>query len=188
MQWREIFKYVEDDIKRTHAAVSSLDHTYVLRLWAIFIINTLGVIGLMLFKENFPLPVFLVIFAVSAVILFDMLWNVCRKNIRDNFPASFDVEAQKYGEPEQCLKCRLIMVGNLRFRGFSCRIYVYKKVLIVRYRKNCLVITNEKQVEIKRFLWEHLCEFKDKEKYVRCFLNEKQAEIIEAWSKDYKTY
>ena len=182
-KWREYTELLKQDIKRSRAIFKDVGQTYALRLWAVFIINTLGIIGFAVLKEDFPLPIFLALLAVTALILFDMLWHICSKNIADNFPADFENEAAKRGEPQYVWKCRLIYVGNLRFRGFSCRIYVYENALLVRYRKKCLVISSGEQIKITRALGGYFCEFKQDKKYVRCFLNGKQAEIIKVLSK-----
>jgi hypothetical protein len=152
-----------------------------LRLLVIFIINVLGITGFVIFKENFPLPVFLVILGISAFILIDILWNICRKNIEENFPNSFDIEVKKYGEPQHCFKCWMAYVGSLRFQGFRCKIHIYENALLIKYKKSCLIVDNKSQINIFPAFFGYYCEFKQEGKYVRCFLNKKQAEIIKAW-------
>ena len=105
MRWNDYKDLVKQDIKRSSVAFKDLGHTYSLRLLVIFIINVLGITGFVIFKENFPLPIFLVILGISIFILIDILWNICRKNIKENFPSSFDTEVKKYGEPQHCFKC-----------------------------------------------------------------------------------
>lgn len=183
MKWHDYKELVKQDIKRSSGAFKDLGYTYRFRLLAIFILNVLGIAGFVIFKEKFPLPVFLVILGISAFILIDILWNICRKNIRENFPNSFATEVKKYGEPQHCFKCWMVYVGSLRFQGFRCKMYVYANALLIKYGKSCLIIDDKSQINIFSAFFGYYCEFRKDEKYVRCFLNGKQAEIIKVLSK-----
>lgn len=187
MTLKEYIEYVKQDIGRTYKAMNlfkkETEYTYVFRIYAIFILNILGVIGFVILKEDFPILVFCALWAVSAIFIIDILWHIFHKNIEDNLPFLFENEHKKYGEPKQKFKCYINFVGNTHFRGFRLHVYIYEKVLILKFGKNCLIIDNGKQVEINKVILRYRCEFNKDGKYIQCTLNKRQAETLQNWQK-----
>ena len=185
MTLKEYIKYVKQDIQRSYKAMNlfkkETEYTHVFRIYAIFILNILGIIGFVILKEDFPLSVFCALWAVSAIFIIGILWHIFHKNIEDNLPFLFENEHKKYGEPKQKLKCYINFVGNTHFRGFRLHVYIYEKILILKFGKNCLIIDNGKQVEINKVILRYRCEFNKDGKYVQCTLNRRQAEALQNW-------
>ena len=75
---------------------------------------------------------------------------------------------------------------NIIFRNKNkIKNYIYEKVLILKFGKNCLIIYNGKQVEINKVILRYRCEFNKDDRYVQCTLNEKQAEALQNWQLKY---
>lgn len=190
MALKEYIKYVKQDIMRTYKSMNffkkETERTYVFRIYAVFILNILGIIGFVIMKEKFPVSVFCALWVVSAIIIIDILIHVFNENIKDNMPLLFANEYKKYGQPKNDFKCYVNFVGNTHFRGFRLHVYIYEKVLILKFGKNCLIIDDGKQVEINKFMLGYRCEFNKDDRYVQCTLNEKQAEALQNWQNENK--
>ena len=61
---------------------------------------------------------------------------------------------------------------------------VYKKALIIKLGKNCLVIGDAKYIRLDKAIIGCRCEFEKDKSYVQCRLNNKQLEIIKQWIAD----
>ncbi len=185
MALKEFIENIKQDMNRTYKATKSLDkeidRTYMFRIYIIFILNICGIIGFSVMKEDFPVPVFVAIWGVSALIVIDILWHLFSDNIAKNMPDLFVVEYQKYGVPAHEFKCRVNFVGNTHFRGFSCRIYVWENAVIIRFGKKCLVVDNAQQIKISKAVFGYRCEVDKDGKYVQCNMSDKQAEILQQW-------
>ncbi len=188
MTLKKYIEYVKQDIRRTYIAMNffkkETERTYVFRIYAIFVLNILGIIGFAIMKEKFPLLIFCALWVVSAIFIVDILWHVFHKNIEDNLPFLFENEHKKYGEPKRKFKCYINFVGNTHFRGFRLHVYIYEKILILKFGKKCLIIDNGKQVEINKVILRYRCEFNKDGKYVQCALNKKQAEVLQNWQNE----
>lgn len=188
MTLKKYIEYVKQDIRRTYKAMNffkkETERTYVFRIYAIFILNILGVIGFAIMKEKFPVSVFCALCAVSVIIIIDTLRHVFHENIEDNLPFLFENEYKKYGTPKHNFKCYVNFVGNTHFRGFRLHVFIYEKKLILKFGKNCLIIDDGKQVEINKVILGYRCEFNKDGKYVQCALNKKQAEVLQSWQNE----
>ncbi len=185
MSFKEYIEYVKQDMRRTYKDASSLekklDRTDIFRIYIIFILNTCGIIGVALMKENFPVPIFVAIGGISALILFDILRRVFTQDIAENMPNVFSTEQKKYGVPTHEFKCFINFIGNTHFRGFNCRVLIYSDIVIIKLGKNCLIIDSPAQIKISKVLFGYRCEFEKNSKYVQCNMNKKQAELLQHW-------
>lgn len=182
MMANKFIEFIKQNIKQSQDALGDLGPTYKLRLGAVFVLNVIICAGIAVYKENFPLPILVAVFSGSAYLIIDMLWHLHQKRIKDHFPNDFVAETQRLGEPQHSFKCRLISVGKIYYRGFGCRLYVYDKVILVRAGKNCLLITDGKQIKFTKMILWRFCTFTKNGKTVRCEMNKNKEAIIKAWA------
>ncbi|MBO6281375.1 MAG: hypothetical protein J6N49_02460 [Alphaproteobacteria bacterium] len=183
MDWRKYIDFIKQDIKRSYAATKGLEieRTYMLRIYIVFALNVIGIIGFAVMKEKFPVAVFVGLWVISALIIGNILWHVFAKDIKQNLPAVFADECQKYGAARHDFKCRIVYIGKMLFRGFSCRIYVYENAVLLKFGKRCMVTDSGRQIKIAEMMFGYRCEFEKDGQYVQCRLNKKQAEILQQW-------
>lgn len=186
MNWDKYLEAVKKDIQRSFEATRELklDRTYLIRLYIIFILNILGIVGFALLKEEFPLHIFVALWLISALVIGNILWHIFSKEIQKTMPNLFDVECQKRGVPAHEFKCRIIFIGHMHLRGFSCKIRIYHNEILIKYRKYCLIINSAEYVKMEKFLMIYRAEFERDGKYVQCHMNSKQAEIMQQWITD----
>ena len=181
---------IKEDIKRSQSAVKDLkvERTYMLRICAVFALNVIGIIGFAVLKEEFPVAVFAGLWVISALIIGNVLWHVFARDIKQNLPAMFADECQKYGATRHDFKCRIVYIGKMLFRGFSCRIYVYENAVLLKFGKRCMVTDAGRQIKITEMMFGYRCEFEKDGQYVQCRLNKKQAEIMQQWQSENSSF
>lgn len=183
---KNLFQIIKENLKRTYA-FNRLMRKHFYSLLFLFALN----IGFILYAASAPrepsLQIFIAIWLVSAVILIKLFYTLYSENNAVNLPLDFDCEVKIRSAPLHEIKAPLTFIGNIHMRGFSCRIYIYSDEIMVRFHKRCLIIKNSKQVEINKFLFGYLAEFKIDEKFVQCSLNRQKAELLEEWLKNHKS-
>ncbi|MBP5215524.1 MAG: hypothetical protein J6039_03095 [Alphaproteobacteria bacterium] len=185
MSLKQYIEYIKQDMHRTVAAAnffkSEHNHTYFFRIFLVFILNVAGIACFTIMKEDFPMWIFICLCGISTLVIFDTLWQFFSENISKELPNVFAEECKRHINPLQDFKCYVNFIGNIHFRGFKCRIYIYEKDIIIKFGKNCLVVDNGKQIEINKIIFGYRCEFSKEGKYVQCNLNKKQVEILREW-------
>ena len=178
--------FIKQDIKRSYAATKGLEveKTYLMRIYIVFALNIIGIIGFAVLKEDFPISIFVGLWVISACVIGNILWQVFAKEIRHNMPDLFAMEMQKRGKPLHNFKCRLAFIGRMHFRGFGCGVYIYADEILLKYGKHCLVIDSAQQIKMDKFLLAYRVEFEKDGCYVQCRLNKPQAEILQQWQSE----
>lgn len=186
MNFKNYIDTVKKDIRRSYSVMGSLrtEHTYLLRLWFVFIINIVCIVCLAILKEEFPLPVFAALLGISVYVIINILWHVFTKEIQTNMPDLFETEYNKRGKPIHQFRCRLRFIGNLHFKNSGCGIYVYYNEILFKYRKHCLIINSAEQIKIEKMLLFYRLEADKEGKYIQCQTNQKHAEIFRRWIRD----
>ena len=184
MNLKKLKQQIKEDTKRRYSFSSIMKKEYMLPIFAIFLINIIGIFLLAVMGKDFPLQIFLGIFAVSGFVLVSVIWKIFTTNLKKNLPDLFESERIKYGTLENNFNCYLLFIGNICLRGFWCKIFVYKKALLVKFGKYCLVIDDTKYIRLDKALVGCRCEFEKDNKYVQCRLNNEQLEIIKKWQND----
>ena len=183
MDWRKYIDFIKQDIKRSYAVTKGLEieRTYLMRIYIVFALNVIGIIGFAVLKEEFPVSVFVGLWVISACIIGNILWQVFAKEIQHDMPGLFETETQKRGKPLHNFKCRLVFIGRLHFRGLGCGVYIYADEILLKFGKYCLIIDAAQQIKIEKFLLAYRVEFAKDCCYVQCHANQKQADILQQW-------
>ena len=183
MDLKKYIDFIKQDIKRSYAVTKGLEleQTYLMRIYIVFALNVIGIIGFAVLKEEFPVSVFVGLWVISACIIINILWQVFTKEIKHNMPDLFEAETQKRGKPLHNFKCRLIFIGRMHFCGFSCGVYVYANEILLKFGKYCLIIDAAQQIKMDKFLLAYRVEFEKDGCYVQCHANQKQADILQQW-------
>ena len=178
MTFREYLGYIKEDMKR---AKKPLDDISSMRIAIVFALDIIGVMCFALLKEEFPLPIFFVLLGINTLIIIDSLWLMFKENVQNNMPYLYAEECKKYGNVQSELTCRINFIGNVRFRGFSGRIYIYSDAVLLKFGKRCLVINKTEQIKLNKVIFGYRCELECAKKYVQCSLNSRQAESLQNW-------
>ena len=184
MNFEKLKQQLKEDMRRRYSFGYIVKKEYIWPIFAIFLINIIGIFCMAVMGKDFPLQIFLGIFAVSGLVLVSVIWKIFTANLKKNLPDLFERERIKYGTLENNFNCYLLFIGNMCLRGFGCKIYVYKKALLVKFGRYCLVIDDTKYIRLDKALIGCRCEFEKGDKYVQCRLNNEQLEIIKKWQKD----
>lgn len=181
MSMEKYKQQIKKDIKRVMEGRKFDMKAYFPRIFFLFLLNLFAISLFTVFHIEYALQIFLGIFAISAYILFSTFLSLFKENIKNNLPQLFENERIKYGTPIQDFKCTLVFVGNSSLRGFYCRIYIYKKALIVKFCKHCLVIIEGKYIKLEDTFIGYRCEFEKEKSYLQCRLNKKQFDAVNTW-------
>lgn len=184
MDFKKYLNQIKKDTKRMWAGGGFLDRKYILQMFALFAVNLIGIVLIVIMKENFPVEAFFVVFAFTALAMINISWKLFKRIIKKSLPYSFENEKIKYGAVIENFRCALVFLGKAYFRGIYCQVYVYKKVLLIKFWNNCLVIDDDKYLTLEKTFMGYRLEFEKDKIYVCCRLNEKQFEIINKWIAD----
>lgn len=179
MDWKTLIEDTKADIKRSFSF--KLERTYFMRICIVFALNIIGMAGFVILKEKFPIFIFVALWAISFIVIGNICWQISVKDLKNNLPDIFEIECQKYGVAKHDFKCRIIYIGTMFFRGFSCRIYVYDDAVLLKFWKQCAVINDGKQIKITKAVFGYRVEFEKDGCYVQCHANQKQADILQQW-------
>ncbi|MBR1605796.1 MAG: hypothetical protein IJ660_06805 [Alphaproteobacteria bacterium] len=189
MQKQGLLNYFKQTVKRSYSEIKFVNPRSLL-MWYIFVFIVcltllFGVILPFYRGEEFSIstavPIFIIFFAVMAFLIFRSI----KKCFARNMPFQIDQVLNTYGTPDFISKCWICAIGGFVFRGFHAKLYFYKKALIVKFRKRCLIIDNPSQISFYKLFMITTVEFTNSDKYVKCYLNNGQLHTLINWINGY---
>lgn len=182
---KSFFTLIKENTKRAYGFNRMVKKHFVSVLF-LFALN----VGFILHAASSPrepsLQIFLAIWLISAFVLIRIFYVIYSENNAANLPLDYSYEAKMRSAPLHEIKAPITFIGHIHMRGFFGRIYLYADEIIVRFHKRCLIVKNSEQVEINKFLFHYLAEFKIDDKFVQFSLNKNKVELLENWLKNKK--
>lgn len=177
---KNLFQIIKENLKRTYS-FNCMMKKHFYSLLFLFALN----IGFILYAASAPrepnLQIFIALWLFSAAVLIKLFYTLYTENNAENLPLDFTYETKIRSTPLHKIKAPITFIGHMHLRGFSGKIYIYNDEIMVCFRKRCLLIKNPEQIEINKFLFSYLVDFKVDNKFVQCSLNRQKAELLKNW-------